>query len=394
MNIKKIQLKKGKEELIYRKHPWVFSGACHRIDPKIKDGDLVEVRTYLDQFVGVGHYQGGGSIAIRVISFDPLENLQDFWDKKISEAQAYRQSISLPSKMTNAYRLIHGEGDGLPGLIIDIYDTICVIQCHSIGMHMSVEYIKNALLKHITNLDTLYVRCKDTLPEIYGSGVTDEFILGEKHETIVLENGIEFYINVVEGQKTGFFLDQRDNRQLVGSYSSGKSVLNCFCYTGGFSLYALKQGAKCVDSVDISAKAIDVVEKNIGLISFEGSHKSHVANVMHYLASEEVDKYDIVIVDPPAFAKSLHKRHNAVQAYKRLNALALKKVKSGGLLFTFSCSQVVGTQLFQDTIVAAGLESGKKVRIMHHLNQGADHPISLYHPEGHYLKGLCLYVED
>ncbi len=394
MNIKKIQLKKGKEELLYRKHPWVFSGACYKIDPKIADGDLVEVYTFSDDFLGIGHYQGGGSIAVRIISFEPVGDIQEFWHRKINEAQRYRKSIDLPSEATNAYRLIHGEGDGLPGLIIDIYGSICVIQCHSIGMHLSVSYIKTSILKHLPTIETIYVRCKDTLPEIYGNSVYDEFILGHEGETIVVENGLRFHINVVEGQKTGFFLDQRDNRQLLGKFAEGKSILNCFCYTGGFSLYGLSQGAAHIDSVDISAKAIEGVEKNISLGHFSGAHNSHVANVMHFLASDEVEKYDIVIVDPPAFAKSLHKRHNAVQAYKRLNALALKKVKSGGMLMTFSCSQVVGTQLFQDTIVAAGLESGKKVRIMHHMSQGADHPISLYHPEGHYLKGLCLYVED
>lgn len=394
MPSKIIRLKKGKEELLFRKHPWVFSGALQKIDKDIEDGDLVEVQTFDNQFVGTGHYQGGGSIAIRIISFDAIEHLQEFWHNRIREAVHYRNTLEIPSSLTNAYRLIHGEGDGLPGLIIDIYDTIGVIQCHSIGMHRSIDLIKQSLQKNIPSLETLYVRCKDTLPEIYASTVQNEFILGQAHETVIKENGIDFSINIVEGQKTGFFLDQRLNRQLLGEYSSGKTVLNCFCYTGGFSLYALVQGALHVDSVDISSKAIEGLEKNIMLGQYEGTHKSYCANVMQFLASSEVMTYDIVIVDPPAFAKSLHKRHNAVQAYKRLNALALKKVKSGGMLMTFSCSQVVGNQLFQDTLVAAGLESGKKVRIMHQLSQGPDHPVSLFHPEGHYLKGLCLYVED
>jgi 23S rRNA (cytosine1962-C5)-methyltransferase len=394
MKSKIIRLKRGKEELLSRKHPWIFSGACQQPDKSIEDGDVVEVWTHGDLFLGTGHYQGGGSIAIRMISFERLTDMQHFWDNRIWEAIQYRAVLKLPSSHTQAYRLIHGEGDGLPGLVLDIYGTVGVIQCHSIGIHRSVPFIKEALLKYLPHTDTLYVRCKDTLPEIYAGGVQDEFILGHTEDIKISENGIPFHIPIVEGQKTGFFLDQRDNRQLVGTYSKGKSVLNCFCYTGGFSLYALVNGATHVDSVDISARAIEGVDKNVGLINFNGTHQSHTANVMHYLASDDVQKYDIVIVDPPAFAKSLHKRHNAVQAYKRLNALALKKVKSGGLLFTFSCSQVVGTQLFHDTIVAAGLESGKRIRIMHQLSQGADHPVSLFHPEGHYLKGLCLYVEE
>lgn len=394
MQSKVIRLKRGKEELLSRKHPWIFSGACQMPDKNIEDGDLVEVLTHDGQFLGTGHYQGGGSITIRLISFDRVKDVQAFWDQRISEAIQYRKVIGLPSDQTQAYRLIHGEGDGLPGLVIDIYGPVGVIQCHSIGMHKSVPYIQQAIQKNIPQLDTLYVRCKDTLPEIYAAGVEDAFIMGHTEDIVVRENDIPFHIQIVEGQKTGFFLDQRDNRYLVGTYAEGKSVLNCFCYTGGFSLYALASGATHVDSVDISAKAIDMVDKNVGLTQFSGTHHSHVANVMSFLASPDVPLYDIVIVDPPAFAKSLHKRHNAVQAYKRLNALAMKKVKHGGLLLTFSCSQVVGTQLFQDTIVAAGLESGKKIRIMHQLSQGVDHPVSLFHPEGHYLKGLCLYVED
>ena len=394
MELKAIKLKKGKEVSMARKHPWVFSGAIQQMPKDIQDGDLVDVWSYDMKYLGTGHYQGGGSIAVRVISFTKRTIDQSFWNDIVLNAKVFRQSLGIPSSQTDTYRLLHGEGDGIPGLIIDIYHHIAVIQCHSIGTHMAAEMIGQALISIFAGeLDTIYLRCKETLPENYGSKVSDLFLVGQCEETIVLENSIKFKINVVTGQKTGFFLDQRENRDLVGKFAQDKSVLNCFCYTGGFSLYALQASANNVDSVDISQKAVDLMDENIQLNNFQGKHRSICANVMSYLQSEDSSLYDVVIVDPPAFAKSLHKRHNAVQAYKRLNSLAMKKVKNGGYLFTFSCSQVVGTQLFYDTIVAAGIEAGKNVRVVKSLSQGPDHPINLFHPEGHYLKGLLLYIE-
>lgn len=394
MNYPQIFLKKGKELSILRKHPWVFSGAIQRIDQNIADGDLIEVLAYDGSFLGIGHFQQAGSISVRIISFSNLQINQDFWNNIILNAINYRRRISLPSSTTNAYRLIHGEGDGLPGLIVDIYNDIAVIQCHSNGIHKSADQIGKAISKLMSEtINTIYVRTKETLPDHYDQENENEFLIGNNEETIITENNIRFKINVVTGQKTGFFLDQRDNRALLGEYSTAKSVLNCFSYTGGFSMYALALGALEVDSVDISQKAVDLMNENAGLINFDGKHTSICGNVMQYLGDPSVKKYDVVIIDPPAFAKSIHKRHNAVQAYKRLNVLAMKKVTSGGLLFTFSCSQVVGTQLFFDTIVAAGIEADKKVRLVKNLSQGPDHPINLFHPEGHYLKGLLLYIE-
>lgn len=395
MSMLTIKLKKGKEISLLRKHPWVFSGAISFIPKGISDGDIVNVVAFNDDFLGKGHYQGGGSIAVRIITFEEKDIDQRFWDGIIQNAKKYRESLDLTtSATTNTYRLVHGEGDGIPGLIIDIYNDIAVIQCHSIGVHKDSPTISNAISNNYgSKIIAIYIRSKDTLPDQYGSAVEDRYTLGNKEETVVIENGANFKINVITGQKTGFFLDQRENRLLLQAFSKDKSVLNCFCYTGGFSIYALLAGAQVVDSVDISQKAMDLLEENLLLNSFEGSHNSYCANVMHFLGDESLPLYDVVIVDPPAFAKSIHKRHNAVQAYKRLNALAFKKVKSGGYLFTFSCSQVVGTQLFYDTIVAAGMDAGKSVRVVKSLSQGPDHPVNLFHPEGHYLKGLLLYVE-
>jgi 23S rRNA (cytosine1962-C5)-methyltransferase len=389
-----LKLKKGKELSLVRKHPWVFSGAIQQLPKGLGDGDIVDVYSYDQKYLGTGHYQGGGSISVRIVSFEQKDIDQSFWNQKIANAKKYRSCLNLPSDKTNTYRLLHGEGDGVPGLIIDIYNDIAVIQSHSIGVHKDADKIAKALIENFGSLiNTIYLRCKDTLPEQYSLTVMDTFLLGEKEETIVSENNIQFKINVITGQKTGFFLDQRENRALLGKYAKNKTVLNCFCYTGGFSLYALAEGASVVDSVDISQKAVDLMDENVALNKHSEKHNSHCANVMQYLTNDDLPQYDIVVVDPPAFAKSLHKRHNAVQAYKRLNALAMKKVKSGGFLLTFSCSQVVGTQLFYDTIVAAGIEANKSVRVVQSLSQGPDHPIQLFHPEGHYLKGLVLYIE-
>lgn len=390
-----VLLRKGKEVSVLRGHPWVFSGAIQRVSPSLEQGDIVEVQQYDGTFIGKGHYQHGGSITVRMLTMKQEETDGDFWRRKISSAYMYRQRCGIIQKdITDTYRLVHGEGDLAPGLIVDVYGKIVVIQCHSIGMYRNRKEIADAIQEVLPEKNLhIYIRAKDTLPSLPGLVWEDGFLTGDLMETTVTENGHVFTVNVVEGQKTGFFLDQQENRLLLSRYAGGKTVLNTFCYTGGFSVYALKAGALHVDSVDISEKAMALTDKNVSLNPSSGIHHSFTENVMNFLNQQEVPSYDIVVVDPPAFAKSLAKRHNAVQAYKRLNILALQKVNPGGFMFTFSCSQVVTPQLFYNTIVAAGMESGRSIRVIRHLSQGADHPVSLFHPEGHYLKGLLLYVE-
>ncbi len=393
MSYPSITLVKGREQSLQRKHPWIFSGGIKSKPKTIEDGDIVKVNDNIGNTLGVGMYQDG-SIMVRMLTFEDIIIDAQYWNDTIHKAIAYRKNIlGLPSTKTNAYRLFHGEGDGVSGLIIDIYNSTAVIQCHNIGVHKMQATIADAIVKLMgQEIKSIYSKSKETLPDNYAKDIVDGFIHGEEiNEDIVLENGHKFIINWAEGQKTGFFLDQRDNRALVGEYSKGKSVLNCFCYTGGFSVYAGLNDASKIDSVDISGKAMVLTDKNIELNNVS-HHTSLTANVMEHLTKQE-NKYDIVIVDPPAFAKNISKRHNAIQAYKRLNAMAIKAINPGGLLFTFSCSQVVTTQLFYDTIVAAGIEAGRSIRVMHHLSQGADHPVNLFHPEGHYLKGLMVYVE-
>jgi 23S rRNA (cytosine1962-C5)-methyltransferase len=393
MNV--VKIKKGKEISLSRKHPWVFSGAIVQLPYQIKNGEIVKIIDFKNETMGIGYYQSGGSIAIRILAFEDIPIDLSYWQRTIDNAADYRYSLGLPEKdLTDSYRLIHGEGDGVPGLIIDIYKNIAVIQCHTTGIYLQCENIAQAIKNRFSaSIDTIYLRSKESVAYPEQDEQVDKFLLGSSSVTTIHENGVLFEINVITGQKTGFFLDQRINRHLLGYFAKDKTILNCYCYTGGFSLYSLKNGAKSVTSVDISQTAIDLLEKNLNLNHFEGEHHSVCANVLSYLSEYTTAVYDIVITDPPAFAKSLHKRHNAVQAYKRLNILALQKVKKGGLLFTFSCSQVVGTQLFYDTIVAAGMESGRKIRVTHSLGQGPDHPVNLFHPEGHYLKGLVLYVD-
>lgn len=390
-----IYLKKNKEGSLQRRHPWVFSGAVQNVTPGVKTGQIVDVIGQDGFLLGRGHYQPGGSIVVRMLTFtDEIIN-DGFWSKTLQKAYNYRASLGVMKEgVTNAYRLVHGEGDNLPGLIIDVYDHIAVLQCHSVGMYLQRHEIA-AALKEILPVQDLSIYCKatDTLPSIPGFTWTDGFLQGNNREAVISEYGNKFLVNVEEGQKTGFFLDQRENRLLVSENAKNKSVLNTFCYTGGFSVYALNAGASRVDSVDISGKAMVLTDKNVSMNHGADHHTSHVENVIPFLQNHAIPQYDIVIVDPPAFAKSLAKRHNAVQAYKRLNVSALAKVKCGGLLFTFSCSQVVTTQLFYDTIVAAGLEAGRSIRVVRHLSQGGDHPVNLFHPEGHYLKGLMLYVD-
>jgi 23S rRNA (cytosine1962-C5)-methyltransferase len=388
-----VVLEKGREQSLERKHPWIFSRGIKSKPKNIQDGAIVKIADLLGNILGVGMYQDG-SIMVRVLAFEDVRIDVIFWKNLITKAINYRKNIlGLPSETTNAYRLFHGEGDGASGLIIDIYGKAAVIQCHNIGIHKMQPIIAQALASLMKDqISTIYSKSKETLPDNYASDVTDEVILGDALQSeLVIENGHQFYVNWEEGQKTGFFLDQRDNRRLVGAYSKGKTVLNCFCYTGGFSVYAGKMGALQITSIDISAKAMNLTYKNIENNKID-NHISLTENVMEHLTKEN-KTYDVVIVDPPAFAKNISKRHNAVQAYKRLNAMAIKSVNPGGLIFTFSCSQVVTTQLFYDTIVAAGIEAGRTIRVMHHLSQGADHPVNLFHPEGHYLKGLMIYVE-
>jgi 23S rRNA (cytosine1962-C5)-methyltransferase len=392
--MKQIFLKDKRDAAVLRFHPWVFSGAVARKSGQIEDGEWVEVRSHQSTLLGMGHYQDG-SICVRLLSFVSINIDQEFWTKKIANAFHYRKAIELTDKdLTNCYRLVHGEGDGLPGLVIDVYGEVAVVQCHSIGMHRDRAFIAQALQEvYGDSLKAVFDKSAESLPKEYAAGMQNGYLFGTRGETTVKEHGAQFSIDWEAGQKTGFFLDQRENRRLLGEYAPGKRVLNAFCYTGGFSIYALKAGAIAVDSVDVSAKAMELTDRNVALNGFaEGQHQSYTADVLDFLRKNPT-MYDLMIVDPPAFAKNLDKRHNAVQGYKRLNALAMEKINPGGILFTFSCSQVVNKQLFYDTIVAAALEAGRQVRVMHQLSQGPDHPVNMFHPEGDYLKGLVLFVE-
>ncbi len=393
MTYPKLFLQKGKEVSLLRKHHWVFSGALAKKEEGIQNGDLVAVYSSKNDFLGIGHY-AMGSIMVRIISFEEQAIDAAFWTAKIRAAHAVREALNLTEqKETTVYRLVHGEGDGLPGLIIDYYNGTAVIQAHHIGMHQHLKDITEGLRAvYGKQLKGVYDKSSETLPkaEVVPS---NEWVWGKSETDLVKEYGASYKIDWEKGQKTGFFIDQRENRKLVASYSKGKKVLNTFCYSGGFSVLALQEGASEVHSVDISQKAIDLTEENVALnAGFKGKHQSIVADVVKYIR-EIGDDFDLIILDPPAFAKSLKARHNAVQAYKRLNAEALRKIKPGGILFTFSCSQVVDKRLFANTITAAALESKRNVRILHQLSQPADHPINCFHPETEYLKGLVLYVE-
>ena len=389
--MKKAVLKPGKEVSLLRKHPWVFSGAIQEIE-EVYIGDWVQVFDHKGKLLGTGQV-GDGSIAIRMVAFEAIEPGIAFWQNKLSNCLALRKQLGFGlKKPTTAYRLVHGEGDNLPGLIIDIYNDCAVIQAHSLGMYNSINHIAEALenLKDL-KLKTIYNK---SFAAMYGSVDPDGFLLGDTPETTATENGLQFTVNWVTGQKTGFFLDQRDNRDLLRSFAKDKSVLNTFCYTGGFSVAALAGGAKEVVSADISQTAIDLANNNVSLMKLQPNqiHEGLVMDVMKQLGDDN-KLYDIVVLDPPAFAKSLSKKHKAVMGYKRLNAMGIKRVAAGGLLFTFSCSQVVDDVLFANTVTAAGIEAGRNCRILYRLGQGADHPVNLYHPEGHYLKGLVIQVE-
>lgn len=394
--MKTITLLKGKDGAIRRRNPWVFSGAIKREDEGIDDGELVAVDAVDGARLGTGHYQSGG-IRVRLLTFGEEEiPLTALLRDKLTAALDLRAQLGLAADpLTNAYRIVHAAGDGLPGLIVDRYASVAVVQCHSVGMHLIRQEIA-AVLKALLGdaITTVYDKSTSTLPARHPA--ENGVLLGEDvTEVVILENGRRFRVDVAGGQKTGFFLDQRENRWLLGSYAEGKKVLNTFCYTGGFSVYALLGGGAQVRSVDLSEGAIALARDNATRNGdFDATHRAYVADVMDWLREHaEAHSYDIVVVDPPAFAKNKHKRHKAVQAYKRLNARAMRAVQPGGLLFTFSCSRVVDRQLFYDTIVAAGLEAGRNCRVLHHLSQGPDHPVNLYHQEGEYLKGLVVRVD-
>ena len=394
MNYKKIFLKKGKESSLERFHPWVFSGAVACSDKNIAEGELVEVYTADKNFIAVGHYQIG-SIAVRVLSFNKQEINLDFWKKRLSAAYQMRKDLGLDyTDEHSSFRLVHGEGDFLPGLIVDFYGSTAVMQAHSVGMHVHRNEIAESIVAISEGkIKNVYYKSETTLPYKADTGAENGYLIGSDSDAIALENGIKFCIDWERGQKTGFFIDQRSNRQLLEEYSHGRKVLNMFCYTGGFSCYAMRGGAKEVHSVDSSSKAIDLVNKNMEM-NFPGDtrHKAYAQDAFKFLDNMS-DDYDLIILDPPAFAKHRDALRNALQGYKRLNAKAFEKIKSGGILFTFSCSQAVNKDQFRLAVFSAAAMSGRKVRILHQVTQPVDHPINIYHPEGEYLKGLVLYVE-
>ena len=392
--MKKIFLKKGKDESLKRFHPWVFSGAIARADEQIEEGELVQVINSENKFIAIGHAQIG-SIAVRVLTFKNEPINTDFWRHRLEVAYDLRRSIGLAgSTDTNCYRLVHGEGDNLPGLIIDVYDRTAVMQAHSVGMHVCRMQIAEALQQVMAGvIDNIYYKSETTLPYKANLGQEDGYMIGGGEECIALENGLKFHVDWLQGQKTGFFVDQRENRSLLEKFSKGRSVLNMFCYTGGFSFYAMRGGAKLVHSVDASQRAIDLTNENVQL-NFPGDprHAAYAEDAFKYL-DRMGDQYDLIILDPPAFAKHRDALRNALKGYTRINAKAFEKIKPGGILFTFSCSQAVNKDQFRLAVFTAAAQSGRNVKILHQLHQPADHPINIYHPEGEYLKGLVLYVE-
>ena len=398
--IPQIILRKGKEESLLRRHPWIFSGAIDHIraeeESDFAEGALVEVYSRSGDFIAQGHYQIG-SIAVRVLSFEREAIDQAWWNRRIAVAHDVRRTLGLTDDpATTCYRLVHGEGDSLPGLVVDIYGTTAVIQCHSVGMYRSRQEIAAALrATYGERLTAIYDKSSQTLPYKADLGAVDGYLRGhaERASQVVLEHGERFLVNWEEGQKTGFFLDQRENRELVKRYAAGRTVLNTFCYTGGFSVYALSGGAKEVVSVDSSERAVELATENMKLnFGDTANHTEIAADAVEYL-KEIGDRYDLIILDPPAFAKHHKVLSNAMQGYRRLNARALSQIRPGGILFTFSCSQAVSKELFRTTVFSAAAIAGRKVRILHQLTQPADHPINIYHLEGEYLKGLVLYVE-
>ena len=394
MSYKKVYLKAGKEESLKRFHPWVFSGAIACVESEPEEGEIVDVYTSKKEFIACGHFQIG-SIAVRVLTFRQEEINREFWRRRLTVALDMRRSLGLvDNPENNTYRLVHGEGDNLPGLIIDVYGGTAVMQAHSAGMHVYRMEIADALSEVMGDIvKHIYYKSETTLPYKADLGPENGFIKGGSPENVALENGLKFHVDWLKGQKTGFFVDQRENRHLLERYSKGRNVLNMFCYTGGFSFYAMRGGANLVHSVDSSAKAIDLTNQNVEL-NFPGDdrHQAFAEDAFKYL-DRMGDQYDLVILDPPAFAKHRDALRNALRGYSKLNAKAFEKIKPGGILFTFSCSQVVDKKDFRNAVFTAAAQSGRSVRILHQLTQPGDHPVNIYHPEGEYLKGLVLYVE-
>lgn len=388
-----ITLRHGKEQSAKRLHPWIFSGAIAKMSGTPDEGDLVKVYSADGEFLAIGHYQKS-SIAVRILSFNDIAVDQNFWNERIASAYNYRKQLGLVNNSeTNCYRLVHGEGDNLSGLVIDYYNGTAVVQCHSVGMFKNLDCIANALQQTMgEQLTAIYNKSESTLPFKAGIENNDGLLWGEIKTENALEYGNSFFIDWIQGQKTGFFIDQRENRKLVEHYAKGKSVLNTFCYTGGFSVYALRGGAKKVVSVDCSARAIELTDKTVAMNFPNAEHTSVVSDTFKYLDNNK-DEFDLIILDPPAFAKHGKVLNNALQGYKRLNMKAIEQIKKGGILFTFSCSQAVSKEEFRKSVFAAAANTKRNVRILHQLTQPADHPISIYHPEGEYLKGLVLEVE-
>lgn len=394
MTTKTIQLKKGKEESLKRFHPWVFSGAILRMDEGIEEGELVKVLTFHREFIAIGHYQIG-SIAVRILSFRDITIDQEFWKSRLKAALNMRIAIGIADNPTNnTYRLVHGEGDLLPGLIIDCYGKTAVMQAHSVGMHVERLPICEALRSVMgSRIEHVFYKSETTLPFKAELGQQDGFLYGGSDDNVAIENGLKFHVDWLKGQKTGFFVDQRENRTLLEKYAKNRSVLNMFCYTGGFSVYAMRGGAKLVHSVDSSAKAVELTNANIKLnFPSDARHAAFCDDAFKYLDAHDA-QYDLVVLDPPAFAKHRAALRNALKGYTRLNVKGFERIKPGGILFTFSCSQVVTKENFRNAVFTAAAQAKRKVRILHQLHQPADHPINIYHPEGEYLKGLVLYVE-
>lgn len=393
MEYKRVFLKKGKEESLKRFHPWVFSGAIAKMDNGVEEGDIVAVYSYSGEFIAMGHFQIG-SITVRVLDFAQRDIDVDFFFDRLQKAFDLRKSIGLIRPDNNAFRLVHGEGDFLPGLVVDVYDRTAVVQAHSPGMHFARNIIADALLRIADGLiKNVYYKSETTLPYKAQLDPQNDYIVGGFETNVAVENGLKFHVDWLKGQKTGFFVDQRDNRSLLEHYANGRSVLNMFCYTGGFSFYAMRGNAKLVHSVDSSAKAIQLTNENVEL-NFPGDprHQAFAEDAFKFLNNMD-DKYDLIILDPPAFAKHKSALKNALIGYRKLNAKAFEKIRPGGILFTFSCSQAVSKEQFRLAVFSAAAMSGRRVRILHQLTQPSDHPINIYHPEGEYLKGLVLYVE-
>ena len=393
---KEIVLKSKKDEFLKRFHPWVFSGALASKPNDIEEGEIVRVLSYERVFLGIGHYQIG-SIAVRILSFEDEVINTKFYERRLTEAYIMRNRLKLIRPDNNTYRLVHGEGDNLPGLIIDVYGNTAVVQAHSVGMHTDRVEISEALqsICGADNIKNIFYKSESTLPFKADVDPEDSYIFGGKEvNDVVVENGLKFKIDWLKGQKTGFFIDQRENRQLLEKYSEGRNVLNMFCYTGGFSVYSLRGRAAAVHSVDSSSKAISIADQNVDLnFGDDPRHKSYSEDAFRFLNKIPQDKYDLIVLDPPAFAKHRGAVNNALQGYKKLNHSAFEKIAKGGILFTFSCSQVISKEQFRLAVFSAAAISGRKVQILHQLTQPADHPINIYHPEGEYLKGLVLYVE-